>query len=60
MRAPRVFEVVSCFDCGLVVNRVDEIHDQTQGGKPFVDHACVDCGESCGPWIKVVEVIDGE
>lgn len=53
-RPPRTFEVVSCFDCGLVVNRVNEVHDSVY---KVTDHACTECGEACGPWITVREVL---
>lgn len=53
---PRVWEIVDCYDCGLVTNRVDEARDQTQSGQWFVDNLCVECAASTGPFYCVVEV----
>jgi hypothetical protein len=46
---PRKFKIVSCFDCGLVTNRVEDVEG--------INH-CVGCGEPCGPVVTTIEQID--
>jgi hypothetical protein len=58
-RQPRTAEVVFCFDCGYVGNRPDEHKGVVYGWeKPWDELVCPECGESAGPWVKVVEVIE--
>lgn len=57
--APRTAVVVFCWDCGYVGNRWDLHHDGLlgrDGWVEIVENLCPECGESCGPEVKVREV----
>jgi hypothetical protein len=58
-REPRVFEVVSCYDCGYVGNRPNVQENYQEGWEqPWTATFCPECGESAGSWITVREVLD--
>lgn len=57
-REPRTAEVVFCFDCGYVGNRPTENPDTQYGWEePWTELSCPECGESCGPYVTVREVL---